>query len=85
MLQMYNTMAADKIQKQQEASEVIRDARKEREENSREMQGGLRERYSKELTVEVEVEGTENISMMYLLKGVKDCGEVIGCRVTGDL
>ncbi len=40
------------------------------------------EKYSKELTVEVE--GTEKISMMDLLKGVKECGEVIGCRVRGE-
>ncbi len=74
-----------KIQKQQEISKVTRDIQKEREENSRGPQGGLREKYSKELTVEVEVEGTEKISMMELLKGVKkECGEVIGCRVRGE-
>ncbi len=47
------------IQKQQEISKVIRDLQKEREENSRGMPGGSREKYSKELTVEVEVEGAE--------------------------
>ncbi|CAM4557585.1 unnamed protein product [Leuciscus chuanchicus] len=58
---------------------------KEREETSRGPQVGLREKYSKELTVEVEVEGTEKIFMMELLKGVKkECGEVIGCRVRGE-
>ncbi len=73
------------IQKQQEISKVIRDLQKEREENSRGMPGGSREKYSKELTVELEVEGAENISMMDLLKGVKkECGEVIGCRVRGE-
>lgn len=74
-----------KMQKQHEISKVTRDVQKEREENSRGPQGGLREKYSKELTVEVEVEGTEKISMMELLKGVKkECGEVIGCRVRGE-
>ncbi len=73
------------IQKKQETSKVIRDLQKERGENSRGMPVGAREKYSKELTVEVEVEGTENISMMDLLKGVKrECGEVIGCRVRGE-
>lgn len=44
-----------------------------------------REKYGKELTVEVVVEGTENISMMDLLKGVKkECGVVLGCRKRGD-
>lgn len=74
-----------KIQKQQEISKVTIDIQKEREENSRGPQRGSREKYSKELTVEVEVEGTENISMMELLKGVKkECGDVIGCRVKGE-
>ncbi|MGL5385766.1 MAG: hypothetical protein ACRDCA_07890 [Serratia sp. (in: enterobacteria)] len=64
------------IQKQQGASKVTGDLRKEREENSRGVQGRSREKYSKELTVEVE--GTEKISMMDLLKRVKkECGEVI--------
>ncbi len=44
-----------------------------------------RDKYSKELTVEVEVEGATNISMMDLLRGVKlECGEVMGCRVRGE-
>ncbi len=73
------------IQKKQETSKVIGDLQKERGQNSRGMPVGAREKYSKELTVEVEVEGTENISMMDLLKGVKrECGEVIGCRVRGE-
>ncbi|MGL5231959.1 MAG: hypothetical protein ACRC7W_01330 [Fusobacteriaceae bacterium] len=73
------------IQKQPETCKVIRDSRKEREENSRGIQGPSREKYSKELTVEVEVEGTEKISMLDLLKGIKkECGEVIGCRVRGE-
>ncbi len=73
------------IKKQQEISKVIRHLQKEREENSRGMPGGSREKYSKELNVEVEVEGAEKISMMDLLKGVKkECGEVIGCRVRGE-
>ena len=43
------------------------------------------EKYGKELTVEVVVEGTENISMMDLLKEVKkECGVVLGCRKRGD-
>lgn len=41
--------------------------------------------YGKELTVEVEVDGTANVSMMDLLKEVKkECGIVMGCRVRGD-
>lgn len=73
------------IQKQPETCKVIRDSRKEREENSRGIQRPSREKYSKELTVEVEVEGTEKISMLDLLKGIKkECGEVIGCRVRGE-
>ncbi|ROL41438.1 hypothetical protein DPX16_6836 [Anabarilius grahami] len=72
------------IQKQPETCKVIRDAIKEREENSRGIQGPSREKYTKELTVEVEVEGTEKISMLDLLKGIKkECGEVIGCRRMG--
>lgn len=51
----------------------------------REVCGEVGEKYSKELTVEVEVAGTENISMMDLLRGVKMvCGEVVGCRVRGE-
>lgn len=47
--------------------------------------GESREKYSKELTVEVVVEGDANISMMDLLRGVKmECGEVVGCRVRGE-
>ena len=51
--------------------------------------GGERDRetdkYGKELTVEVVIEGTENISMMDLLKEVKkECGVVMGCRKRGD-
>ncbi|XP_062305998.1 uncharacterized protein LOC134029314 [Osmerus eperlanus] len=43
------------------------------------------EKYGKELTVEVVVEGTENVSMMDLLKEVKkECGVVMGCRKRGD-
>lgn len=73
------------IQKQQGTSKVIGDLRREREENSRGVQGRSIEKYSKELTVEVELEGTEKVSMMDLLKGVKkECGEVIGCRVRGE-
>ncbi|ROL44211.1 hypothetical protein DPX16_3682 [Anabarilius grahami] len=73
------------IQKQPETCKVIRDSRKEREENSRGIQGPSREKYSKELTVEVEVEGTEKNSMLDLLKSIKkECGEVIGCRVRGE-
>jgi len=74
-----------KMQEQCEISKVTRDIQKERGENSKGAQGGFREKYSKELTVEVEVEGTKKISMMELLKGVKkECGEVIGCRVRGE-
>ncbi len=47
------------IQKKQETSKVIGDLQKERGQNSRGMPVGAREKYSKELTVEVEVEGTE--------------------------
>lgn len=73
------------IQKQLETSKVTGNLREKGEENSRGAQGRSREKYSKELTVEVELEGTEKISMMDLLKGVKkDCGEVIGCRVRGE-
>lgn len=73
------------IQKQQGTSKVTGDLRREREENSRGVQGRSIEKYSKELTVEVELEGTEKVSMMDLLKGVKkECGEVIGCRVRGE-
>ncbi len=37
--------------------------------------------YGKELTVLVEMEGEDRISMMELLKSVKEeCGGVIGCR-----
>lgn len=44
-----------------------------------------REKYDKELTVEVVVEGTEIVSMMDVLKEVKkECGEVLGCRVRGE-
>lgn len=73
------------IQKQQATSKVSGDLR--RDENSRGVLGRSLEKYSKELTVEVEVEveGTEKLSMMDLLKGVKkECGEVIGCRVRGE-
>lgn len=42
------------IQKQPETFKVIRDSRKQREENSRGIQGPSGEKYSKELTVEVE-------------------------------
>ncbi|KAJ7992777.1 hypothetical protein DPEC_G00282220 [Dallia pectoralis] len=41
--------------------------------------------YGKEPTVEVEVEGTENGSMMKVLRAVKkECEEVLGCRVRGE-
>ncbi|RXN17935.1 Gag poly [Labeo rohita] len=73
------------IQKQQETSKVTGDLQKEKGENNRELQGRSKEKYSKDLTVEVELEGTGKISMMDLLKGVKkECGEVIGCRVRGE-
>lgn len=73
------------IQKQLETSKVTGNLREKGEKNSRGVQGRSREKYSKELTVEVELEGTEKISMMNLLKGVKkECGEVIGCRVRGE-
>lgn len=53
--------------------------------NCREVSGEQSVKFCKELTVEVEVEGTENISMMELLKGVKEqCGEVMGCRVRSE-
>ncbi|XP_026121503.1 uncharacterized protein LOC113101986 isoform X2 [Carassius auratus] len=73
------------IQKQQDSSKVTGHLWEEGEENSRAVQGKSKGKYNKELTVEVEVEGTEKISMMDLLKGVKkECGEVIGCRVRGE-
>lgn len=57
----------------------------ERGNSSGEVCGETREKYSKELTVEVEVVGAANISMMDLLRGVKkECGEVVGCRVKGE-
>lgn len=41
-------------------------------------------RYGRELTVEVEVEGTEQVSMMDILTEVKkQCGHIMGCRVKG--
>ncbi|KAK0135242.1 hypothetical protein N1851_028935 [Merluccius polli] len=44
-----------------------------------------KEKYGKELTVEVEVEEKGNVSMMDVLKEVKkECGEVVGCRVRGE-
>ncbi|XP_059403139.1 uncharacterized protein LOC132134798 [Carassius carassius] len=73
------------IQKQQETNKATGHLWEEGEENSRGVQGKLKGKYNKELTVEVEVEGNEKISMMDLLKGVKkECGEVIGCRVRGE-
>lgn len=57
----------------------------ERRNIRKEVCGEHHEKYSKELTVEVEVAGTEKISMMDLLRGVKkECGEVVGCRVRGE-
>ncbi len=57
----------------------------EKPKNRSEVCGESREKYSKELTVEVVVEGDANISMMDLLRGVKmECGEVVGCRVRGE-
>ncbi len=56
-----------------------------KEKNQRNRSEESRDKYSKELTVEVEVEGATNISMMDLLRGVKmECGEVMGCRVRGE-
>lgn len=50
-----------------------------------EERGGVREKYGRDLTIEVEVEGTARVSMMEVLKEVKKkCGEVIGCRVRGE-
>lgn len=61
------------------------DEQQERGKNRREVCGESREKYSKELTVEVEVAGAASISMMDLLRGVKkECGEVVGCRVRGE-
>ncbi|XP_064175292.1 uncharacterized protein LOC135245870 [Anguilla rostrata] len=49
-----------------------------------EIQGEERRKYNRELTVEVEVEETGEISMMDILREVKkECGEVTGCRVRG--
>ena len=46
-------------------------------------QAGEGNKYGKDLTVEV-VEGTENVSVMDLLRGVKkECGAVLGCRARG--
>lgn len=62
------------------------DEQQERGNNGGEVRGERREKYSKELTVEVEVAGAASISMMDLLRGVKkECGEVVGCRVRGEL
>ena len=37
--------------------------------------------YEKELTIEVEIQGEERVTMMQLLKKVKEeCGTVIACR-----
>ncbi|XP_062241187.1 uncharacterized protein LOC133951326 isoform X1 [Platichthys flesus] len=45
---------------------------------------GRQKEYGKELTVDVEVEGTAVISMMDILREVKvQCGVVSGCRVRG--
>lgn len=46
------------------------------------MDGGLRHRsYEKRLTVSVEIMGDDRVTMMELLKKVKEeCGVVIGCR-----
>ncbi|KAK0135241.1 Gag polyprotein [Merluccius polli] len=52
---------------------------------SGESRGVAREMYGEELTVDVEVEGKEVITMMDLLREVKKvCGGVVGCRVKGD-
>ena len=52
---------------------------------SGESRGVVREMYGEELTVDVEVEGKEVISMMDVLREVKKvCGGVMGCRVKGD-
>jgi len=66
-------------------SKRMNDEQQEQENSRREVCGERRDKYSKELTVEVEVEGTANISMMDLLRGVKkECGEVVSCRVRGE-
>ncbi|XP_051568351.1 uncharacterized protein LOC127449157 isoform X2 [Myxocyprinus asiaticus] len=66
-------------------SKGIGSERQESVKNCGEVSGEQRVKYCKELTVEVEVEGTENVSMMELLKGVKEqCGEVMGCRVRSE-
>lgn len=53
--------------------------------NNGEERTGGGEKYGKELTVEVEVEGTDGVSMMEVLKEVKrKCGDVMGCRVRGE-
>ena len=80
-------MAADKGPEQTMPSSGVGALEEERRngiENRTETGEGRQKEYGKELTVDVEVEGTAVISMMDILREVKvQCGVVSGCRVRG--
>ncbi len=76
-----NTLRAEKATTLGDKMEVGRGLEKR---NMREKDGELDQKgrnYEKKLTVLVEIEGEDRITMMELLKKVReDCGVVIGCR-----
>ncbi len=76
-----NTLRAEKATMLGDKMEVGRGLEKR---NMREKDGELDQKgrnYEKKLTVLVEIEGEDRITMMELLKKVReDCGVVIGCR-----
>ncbi|TKS65241.1 hypothetical protein D9C73_028576 [Collichthys lucidus] len=78
-------MAMDKGMEQamQSVGEGVRAGEGRSTAEDRRETGGRRERlYGKDLTVEVEVEGSAEVSMMDILRGVAEqCGVVTGCRV----